>query len=172
VLIFDEVMTGFGRRGRDASRRNRFGVVPDMITFAKGVASAYVPLGGVLVREDLARHFDDTPLMCGHTYSGHPLTMAAGLATVSTMRSEGLFERARELEPWLRDGLSASRANVEVIGDARGVGAFRRSSSSRTATPRSRWYPGTAATTRHREAARCLARTKGCTPSDATTCCW
>jgi taurine---2-oxoglutarate transaminase len=124
VLIFDEVMTGFGRLG-ETFAANRFGVVPDMITFAKGVASAYVPLGGVLVREDLARHFDDTPLMCGHTYSGHPLAMAAGLATVSTMRSEGLFQRARELEPWLRDGLGALAANHPVIGDARGVGAFQ-----------------------------------------------
>ncbi len=123
VLIFDEVMTGFGRLG-ETFAANRFGVVPDMITFAKGVASAYVPLGGVLVREGLAQHFDDAALMCGHTYSGHPLAMAAGLATVSTMRREGLFQRARELEPWLADGLNALAAKHPVIGDARGVGAF------------------------------------------------
>ncbi len=123
VLIFDEVMTGFGRLG-ETFAANRFGVVPDMITFAKGVASAYIPLGGVLVREGLAQHFDDRPLMCGHTYAGHPLAMAAGLATVTTMRKEGLFQRARELEPWLKDGLASLQARHPVIGDARGIGAF------------------------------------------------
>lgn len=123
VLVFDEVMTGFGRVG-DRFAAQRFGVTPDMITFAKGVASAYVPLGGVLVREGLASHFDEAPLMCGHTYSGHPLTMAAGLATVQAMHDEGLFERARTIEGWLREGLQQLQARVEVIGDVRGVGAF------------------------------------------------
>jgi len=123
VLILDEVMTGFGRLG-EAFAADRFGVVPDMITFAKGVTSAYVPLGGVLLREGLARHFDDVALMCGHTYSGHPLAMAAGLATVTTMRREGLFQRARELETVLREGLAQILASHAVVGDARGVGAM------------------------------------------------
>ena len=123
VLVFDEVMTGFGRTG-DTFAATRFGVTPDMITFAKGVASAYVPLGGVLVREGLASYFDDNALMCGHTYSGHPLGMAAGLATVKAMQAEGLFQRAMELEPELRDGLSALRDRHPVVGDVRGVGAF------------------------------------------------
>src|SRR5690606_20908763 len=123
VLVFDEVMTGFGRTG-DTFAAIRFDVTPDMITFAKGVASAYVPLGGVLVRERLASYFDDNALMCGHTYSGHPLGMAAGLATVKAMQSEGLFQRAKDLEPQLRDGLSAVADRHPVVGDVRGVGAF------------------------------------------------
>src|SRR5690606_35492712 len=123
VLVFDEVMTGFGRTG-DTFAAQRFGVVPDMIVFAKGVASAYVPLGGVMVRESLAKHFDDNVLMCGHTYSGHPLGMAAGLATVTAMRQEGLFQRGRELEPVIREGLEALKERHPVIGDVRGVGAF------------------------------------------------
>lgn len=123
VLVFDEVMTGFGRLGETFAAQ-RFGVEPDMITFAKGVASAYVPLGGVLVRESMASHFDDTPLMCGHTYSGHPVSMAAGLATVKAMRKEGLFQRARQLEPMLRSGLGELKERHDVIGDVRGVGAF------------------------------------------------
>ncbi len=123
ALIFDEVMTGFGRTG-DTFAATRFGVTPDMITFAKGVASAYVPLGGVLVREGLASYFDDNALMCGHTYSGHPLGMAAGLATVTAMQSEGLFQRARELEPLLNEGLSSLMDSHQVVGDVRGVGAF------------------------------------------------
>lgn len=123
VLVFDEVMTGFGRLG-DIFAAQKFNVAPDMITFAKGVASAYVPLGGVLVREGLASHFDDNVLMCGHTYSGHPLAMAAGLATVTTMRKEGLFQRAREIEPLLKSGFETIMANHPVVGDARVIGAF------------------------------------------------
>src|SRR5690606_14398412 len=115
VLIYDEVMTGFGSLG-DTFAAQKFGVTPDMITFAKGVASAYVPLGGVLVREGLASHVDDNALMCGHTYSGHPLAMAAGLATVTTMRKEGLFQRAREIEPLLSNGLETIKANHPVVG--------------------------------------------------------
>lgn len=144
TLIFDEVMTGFGRVG-DTFAAQRFGVEPDMITFAKGVASAYVPLGGVLVREGLAAHFDDTPLMCGHTYSGHPVSMAAGLATVKAMRKEGLFQRATELEPMLREGLGALKERHAVVGDVRGVGAFFalefvKDRASRT--PLVPWYGG------------------------------
>ncbi len=123
VLIFDEVMTGFGRTG-DTFASQRFGVTPDMIVFAKGVASAYIPLGGVLVRESLASHFDDVALMCGHTYAGHPLAMATGLATVKAMKQEGLFQRAKELESVMRQGLTALKSNHGVVGDARGIGAF------------------------------------------------
>ncbi len=144
TLIFDEVMTGFGRVG-DTFAAQRFGVEPDMITFAKGVASAYVPLGGVLVREGLAAHFDDTPLMCGHTYSGHPVSMAAGLATVKAMRKEGLFQRATELEPMLREGLGALKERHAVVGDVRGVGAFfalEFVKDRESRTPLVPWYGG------------------------------
>ncbi len=123
VLVFDEVMTGFGRVG-DRFAATRFDVVPDMITFAKGASSAYVPLGGVMVREELASHFDDVALMCGHTYAGHPMSMAAGLATVTALREEGLFERARELDPLLKAGLTKLQEKHAVIGDVRGIGAF------------------------------------------------
>jgi taurine--2-oxoglutarate transaminase len=123
VLIFDEVMTGFGRTG-DVFAATRFNVTPDMITLAKGVASAYVPLGGVLVREGLASFFDDEALMCGHTYAGHPLAMAAGLENIRVMQREGLFTRARELESRLLHGLNELKDRHEVIGDVRGIGAF------------------------------------------------
>lgn len=123
VLIFDEVMTGFGRVG-DRFAATRFGVTPDMITFAKGASSAYIPLGGVMVREGLAAHFDDVALMCGHTYAGHPMSMAAGLATVKAMTQEGLFERAREIDPLLAAGLNDLKEKHAVIGDVRGIGAF------------------------------------------------
>jgi taurine---2-oxoglutarate transaminase len=122
LLIFDEVMTGFGRVGSAFAAR-RLGVSPDLITFAKGVTSAYVPLGGVLVREALAQHFDRNILWCGHTYSGHPLAVAAGLAAVQAYQDEQLFERAREIEGWLRSEFRAFDA-VAIVGEIRGLGAF------------------------------------------------
>ncbi|MBX3189466.1 MAG: aminotransferase class III-fold pyridoxal phosphate-dependent enzyme [Labilithrix sp.] len=123
LLIADEVMTGFGRTGA-AFGAQRFGVVPDMITFAKGVTSAYLPLGGVMIREKLASNFDAKALPSGHTYSGHPMCVAAGLATVRAYREEGLFDRAKEIEGWLRAGLGEIAKKHRVVGEARGVGAF------------------------------------------------
>jgi taurine---2-oxoglutarate transaminase len=123
LLIFDEVMTGFGRTG-EAFAAQRFDVVPDMFTFAKGVTSAYVPLGGVALRESLAAHFDSHALPSGHTFSGHPLAMAAGNAALRAYREERLFERARELETYLRAGLEAVARRHDSIGEVRGVGAF------------------------------------------------
>ena len=123
LLVFDEVMTGFGRLGA-AFAALRFGVVPDLITFAKGVTSAYVPLGGVLVRETLARYFDENPLPTGHTYSGHPLAVAAGLASLQVYREEGIFERVLAMEGFFQESLKALKDRHPVVGDVRGLGAF------------------------------------------------
>ncbi len=123
LLIFDEVMTGFGRTG-EAFASQRFGVVPDLFTFAKGVTSAYVPLGGVAVRESLASHFDTHPLPSGHTFSGHPLAVAAGVATLRAYREERIFERARSLESPLRTRLDELQRRHRIIGEVRGLGAF------------------------------------------------
>ena len=103
LLIFDEVITGFGRMGC-AFAAERYGVVPDMICFAKGITSGSVPMGGVLVRKGIYDAFMRGPshmveLFHGYTYSAHPLACAAGLATLDVYREEGLFERARKLEP-------------------------------------------------------------------------
>jgi taurine--2-oxoglutarate transaminase len=123
LLILDEVMTGFGRTG-ERFACVRFDVVPDMITFAKGVTSAYAPLGGVMVREKFARVFDSRALGAGHTYSGHPLCMAAGLGAIAAYHDGGYFERGRIVERWLRAKLTTLREKHELIGDVRGVGAF------------------------------------------------
>lgn len=123
LLISDEVMTGFGRTGA-AFGATRYGIVPDMITFAKGVTSAYLPLGGVMIREKIAASFDKKALPCGHTYSGHPMCVAAGLATLTVYREEKLFERGREIEGWLREGLAAIASKRRTVGEVRGVGAF------------------------------------------------
>jgi taurine--2-oxoglutarate transaminase len=124
LLIFDEVMTGFGRTGA-AFGGERFGVVPDLITFAKGVTSGYVPLGGVMLRERLAAAFDGKPLPAGHTYSGHPLAMATGVAALQAYRDDGLYARTKDgIEPRLRAGLEHVRDKHEIVGEVRGVGAF------------------------------------------------
>lgn len=123
LLVHDEVMTGFGRTGA-AFASTRFGVVPDMITFAKGVTSAYLPLGGIMVREKLASTFDTRPLPCGHTYSGHPMPVAAAVATLAAYREENLFERGREIEGWLTSGLQKIAEKHPTVGEVRGLGAF------------------------------------------------
>ncbi len=123
LLVCDEVMTGFGRTGA-AFASQRYGITPDIITFAKGVTSAYLPLGGVMVREKLATTWDARPLPSGHTYSGHPMCIAAGLATVRAYQEEGLFDRANEIGTWMKDGLSRIADKHLVVGDVRGVGAF------------------------------------------------
>src|SRR5262249_44798211 len=103
LLIFDEVITGFGRLGC-AFAAERYGVVPDMITFAKGITSGTVPMGGVIVKNAIHDAFMHGPdhaveLFHGYTYSAHPLACAAGLAALDLYREEKLFERAKALEP-------------------------------------------------------------------------
>ena len=109
LLIFDEVITGFGRLGF-AFAAERYGVMPDMITFAKGVTYGTVPMGGVIVRKHIHDAFMNGPehaieLFHGYTYSGHPLACAAALATLDVYRDEKLFERAKALEPKWCDAL-------------------------------------------------------------------
>ncbi|HLH96862.1 MAG TPA: aspartate aminotransferase family protein [Xanthobacteraceae bacterium] len=121
LLIFDEVITGFGRLGY-AFAAERYGVVPDIITFAKGITSGTVPMGGVIVRAPIYQAFMRGPehvieLFHGYTYSAHPLACAAGLATLDLYRDEDLFARARALEPlWGRTamGLKGLRNVVDI----------------------------------------------------------
>jgi taurine--2-oxoglutarate transaminase len=122
LLVFDEVMTGFGRTGA-AFAATRLGVLPDMLSFAKGASSSYTPLGGLLVREGLARHFDTELFDVGHTHAGHVLAVAGGLAALKVYLEEGLFERALQVERWLRQGLTELQSRHPVIGDVRGLGA-------------------------------------------------
>jgi taurine--2-oxoglutarate transaminase len=123
LLIFDEVMTGFGRTGATFGGE-RFGVVPDLMTFAKGVTSAYVPLGGVLVRERIAQHFDTNAMWLGHTYSGHPLAMSAASAAIDAYLDEGLFTSAARREARFRERLNTLHDKHEILGEVRGVGFF------------------------------------------------
>jgi len=125
LLIFDEVITGFGRTGY-AFAAERYGVQPDMITFAKGVTSGTVPMAGVLVRDDIHETFMKGPdhvieLFHGYTYSAHPLACAAGLAALDVYRDERLFERARSLEDVWGDAIHSLRGEPNVV-DIRSMG--------------------------------------------------
>jgi beta-alanine--pyruvate transaminase len=125
LLIFDEVITGFGRTG-SAFGAQTFGVMPDMMTVAKGISNGAVPMGAVGVRHEIYETVvDATPtgieFFHGYTYSGHPLACAAALATLKVYRDEGLFERAAELAPYWEDAVHSLRGLPNVI-DIRNVG--------------------------------------------------
>jgi len=125
LLIFDEVITGFGRLGF-AFAAERYGVVPDMITFAKGVTNGAAPMGGVIVAGHVHEAFMSGPahaieLFHGHTYSAHPLACAAGLAALDLYRDEELFARAAALEPVFQDAVHGLKGAPRVV-DIRNVG--------------------------------------------------
>jgi beta-alanine--pyruvate transaminase len=130
LLIFDEVITGFGRLGY-AFAAERYGVVPDLIAFAKGVTSAAVPMGGVIARAGIYQAFMRGPehvieLFHGYTYSGHPLACAAGLATLDLYRDEKLFARAKALEPHFAEAAMTLKGlpgvlDVRTVGLAAGI---------------------------------------------------
>lgn len=125
LLIFDEVITGFGRLGTNFASEY-FGVKPDLFTTAKGLTNAVVPMGAVFARDGIYDAFMDAPdglieLFHGYTYSGHPLACAAGLATLDLYRDEGLFERANDLAPYWQDGVHSLKGRNHVI-DVRNLG--------------------------------------------------
>ncbi len=130
LLIFDEVITGFGRLGH-AFAAERYGVMPDLICFAKGVTSGAVPMGGVIARESLYDAFMRGPehvieLFHGYTYSAHPLACAAGLAALDLYRDENLFERAKKLEPVMASAAMTLKdlpgvLDVRTVGVAAGI---------------------------------------------------
>src|SRR3712207_3145094 len=124
VMVLDEVMAGFGRAGSWLAL-DHYGVTPDLITFAKGVTSGYVPLGGVVVSDAIHETFAHRVYPGGLTYSGHPLACAAAVATIGTMREESVVEQARSLgADVLGPGLRALAEQHPCVGDVRGVGAF------------------------------------------------
>lgn len=124
VLIADEVMAGFGRAGRWFAIELD-GVVPDLLTFAKGVNSGYVPLGGVAISAEIAATFDHRPYPGGLTYSGHPLACAAAVATIGAMEDERVVEHAAALgEEVFGPGLTELAGRHEWVGEVRGTGVF------------------------------------------------
>ena len=124
VYIADEVMCGFGRTGSWFAYQDH-DVKPDLVTFAKGVNSGYVPLGGVVINEAICATFNDRVYPGGLTYSGHPLACAAAVAAIEAMQEEQIVENARRIgDEVLRPGLEAMADKHRVIGDVRGLGVF------------------------------------------------
>ncbi|MCF6377866.1 aspartate aminotransferase family protein [Nocardioides KLBMP 9356] len=124
VLVADEVMSGFGRAGRWFAVEHG-GIVPDLITFAKGVNSGYVPLGGVAISDEIHATFAHRVYPGGLTYSGHPLACAAAVATIRTMEDDDVVGRAARLgEDVIGPGLRALAETHDRIGEVRGTGAF------------------------------------------------
>jgi len=124
LLICDEVMSGFGRTG-EWFGSDVFDVTPDIMTMAKGLSGAYAPLGATIVTPEIADHFEDEMFCHGHTYAGHPVACAAGLAAVETYEEENLIERASEVGDVLGERLAELAADHPSVGEARGVGLFR-----------------------------------------------
>ena len=124
ILILDEVMAGFGRCGTWFAFDN-FDVVPDLITFAKGSNSGYVPVGGVIISDAISATFDDRVFPGGLTYSGHPLACASIVASIDAMKEEGIVENAKRIgEDVLGPGLRELAERHHVIGEVRGLGVF------------------------------------------------
>lgn len=125
LLIFDEVITAFGRVG-DAFASDRFGVTPDLITTAKGLTNGVIPMGGVIIRDEIHDAIVQGPAHAveffhGYTYSGHPVATAAALATLEAYEEEGAFQEARELETCFEDAIHSLKGHSKVI-DIRNFG--------------------------------------------------
>ncbi len=124
IWIADEVMAGFGRTGSWFAYQHST-AEPDLIVFAKGVNSGYVPLGGVIISDEIAATFDQRVFPGGLTYSGHPLACAAAVATIDVMTEERIVEHAKEIgETVLGPGLRELAEKHKVIGEVRGLGVF------------------------------------------------
>jgi taurine---2-oxoglutarate transaminase len=123
LLIADEVMTGWGRTG-EWFAMNHWGVVPDILVTAKGITSAYVPLGLCATSGKIAEYFQDHYFAHGHTYEAHPITLAPAVAAIHEMQRLGLVERARELAPYVEGKLNELKAKHVSVGDVRGMGLF------------------------------------------------
>jgi taurine--2-oxoglutarate transaminase len=124
VFIADEVMAGFGRCG-EWFAVDHWGVTPDLITFAKGVNSGYVPLGGVIISDRIAESFQTRPYPGGLTYSGHPLACASAVASINIFKDEQIVENARSLgTDVIGPELEKIAARHPSVGEVRGLGVF------------------------------------------------
>ena len=121
LLVADEVLTGFGRTGK-AFGHQHWGVVPDLITVAKGMASGYATIGAVIVHERVAQYFDERVLACGLTYYAHPVSCAAAVETLRVYEDDRLFDAAAALGPVLRRELEAVAANIAPTTFVRAFG--------------------------------------------------
>jgi taurine--2-oxoglutarate transaminase len=123
LLIDDEVMAGFGRTGKWLATQH-YGITPDIVTCAKGLTSGYLPLGAVIVSDKIAQHLETNMLWTGLTYSGHPMSCAAALATMAAYEDERIFENVERQGAYLSERLEALRTKYACVGDVRYKGLF------------------------------------------------
>ena len=123
LLVCDEVMAGFGRTGKMFAFEHA-GIVPDMVTMAKGLTSSYLPLGGVGLSDTLAAHFKKNIFWGGHTYNAHPMCLAAALANIQVIQEEGLVENARVLEATMKSEMVRLQQKHPCMKDGRAIGLF------------------------------------------------
>ncbi len=123
LLIADEVMSGFGRTGKWFGVDN-WGVVPDIITLAKGITSGYVPLGAVVVSEPISEYFENNMLWLGLTYSGHALACATGIAVINVYKEDKLIENCQKMGKILGEELERLKDKHRSVGDVRYIGLF------------------------------------------------
>ena len=123
LLILDEVMVGCGRTGKWFCVQH-WDIVPDIMTLAKGISSGYIPLGATAMRDWIAEKFENSPYLHGHTYSGHALAMAAGVACLEVYRDDNLIERSAEMGNYLMGKMFELQDKHPSVGDIRGKGLF------------------------------------------------
>ncbi len=123
LLIADEVMSGFGRTGKWFGVDN-WGVAPDLMTMAKGLTSAYAPLGAVAISDEIGDYFKDRVFQSGLTYNSHPISLAAAVATIEVMQQDGLVERANQMGSVLRRKLNDIGESHPSVGEVRSIGLF------------------------------------------------
>jgi taurine--2-oxoglutarate transaminase len=123
LLICDEVMSGFGRTGKWFAV-DHWGVKPDLMTLAKGLTSGYAPLGAVAMREEIAAAFNQRVYQSGLTYNGHPISLAAAIATIRVMQQDRLVERAAQTGEVLADMLAELVERHPSVGEVRSIGLF------------------------------------------------
>jgi adenosylmethionine-8-amino-7-oxononanoate aminotransferase len=125
ALVADEVITGFGRIGEWFASA-RFGTAPDLITLAKGLTSAYAPMGAVVVSDKIAEPLYDEGRMLLHgiTFGGHPMAAAVALRNIEIFERQGVLENVREHEGYIRERLEQLRDKLPIVGDVRGEGYF------------------------------------------------
>ena len=123
LLIFDEVMTGFARTGKMFAYEH-WGIVPDIVTYAKGITCGYVPLGACVINQKLAEHFNEKGFPHSYTYSGHAVSCATALAVIDLYEKENLAENSAKMGAYMMDKLKSMMDRVPIIGDVRGMGLF------------------------------------------------
>lgn len=123
LMIADEVMTGFGRTGKWFAV-DHWGVVPDIVTMAKGLTSGYAPLGAVAMKPDIAKYFNDKVYYGGLTYNGHPLPLSAAVANIQVLRQEKLIDKSAKRGIFLKKRFSDLKEKHPSVGDVRSIGLF------------------------------------------------